>query len=113
MSGAAIQRRSAVLEVRAKGRRLEGYAALFGVRANIAGVGGITGRAGSMPSRYAWKGVFAMRLSVLLPSASSAWYASLLRPWTMARSALMALGWSLGRVSFISGKGGYSKPIWV
>lgn len=38
MSGAAIQRRSAVLEVRAKGRRLEGYAALFGVRANIAGV---------------------------------------------------------------------------
>ena len=32
---AAPERRSAVLEVRAKGRRLEGYAALFGVRAQI------------------------------------------------------------------------------
>lgn len=31
----APERRSAVLEVRAKGRRLEGYAALFGVRAQI------------------------------------------------------------------------------
>lgn len=32
-----VERRSAELEVRAKGRRLEGYAALFGVEARIGG----------------------------------------------------------------------------
>lgn len=35
MMGLAPERRSAPIEVRARGRRLEGYAALFGVRARI------------------------------------------------------------------------------
>jgi HK97 family phage prohead protease len=35
MAPLAHERRSAVLEIRAKGRQLEGYAALFGVRATI------------------------------------------------------------------------------
>lgn len=35
MTGLAPERRSAPIEVRARGRRLEGYAALFGVRARI------------------------------------------------------------------------------
>jgi len=35
MAGLAPERRSAPVEVRARGRRLEGYAALFGVRARI------------------------------------------------------------------------------
>ena len=34
----APERRSASIEVRARGRRLEGYAALFGVRARIGAV---------------------------------------------------------------------------
>jgi len=36
MQRPATERRSAEIEIRAKGRRLEGYAALFGVRASIA-----------------------------------------------------------------------------
>lgn len=34
----APERRSALVEVRARGRRLEGYAALFGVRASVGGI---------------------------------------------------------------------------
>lgn len=35
-----VERRSAEIEIRAKGRRLEGYAALFGVKAQIGGKAG-------------------------------------------------------------------------